>query len=168
MAARMIQNLFFLLLAGPAFAFPPPPGSPGYIPPPQFVDVDFDDVLQRVLKGNWETQPNTPAFKFEITGRKPHHFRLRVLSQPYCKALLIDQYARTVGYEALSSATDLRLTMAQIKFDGDRKETNCLGMPAWITFKFASPLNYNAAKVTVREQFVEGPDENEYEMAHHR
>jgi len=159
-----------MLLAGPSIAFPPnpPPGSPNYVPPPPLVDVDFDDVLQSVLKGNWETQPNTSGFKFEITGRRPHHFRLRVLSQPYCKPLPIDQYALTVSYEVPSTATDLRLTTAEIKFDGDRKETNCLGMPARITFKFVSPLNHGAAKVTVTEQFVEGPDENEYEMTHHR
>jgi hypothetical protein len=120
--------LFLMLLAGPAFAYPPPsPGSPLYVPPPKFVDVDFDDVLQRVLVGNWETLPNTLAFKFEITGRKPHHFRLRVLSQPRCKALVIDRYALTIGQEVPSSATDLHLTMAQIKFDGDRKKMNCLG-----------------------------------------
>jgi hypothetical protein len=144
----MKKILFLILLAGPAFAFPPnpPPGSPFYVPPPEFVDVDFDDVLQRVLKANWETQPHTSGFKFEITGRKPHHFRLRVLSQPHCKALVIDRYALTIGQEVPSSPTDLRLTMAQIKFDGDRKETNCLGMPAWITFEFASPPNYKPRK----------------------
>lgn len=165
----MIRKVIFsLLLSAPAFAFPPPPGSPGYVPPPPFIDVDFDDVLETVLKGIWETQPNTPVIKFEITGRKPHHFKLRILSQPHCKAVPIDQYALTVGSEVPSSATDLRLTMAEIKFDGDREKTNCLGMPARITFKFVSPRKHNAAKVTVREQFVEGPDENEYEMTHHR
>jgi hypothetical protein len=165
----MIRRVIFsLLLAGPAFAFPPPPGSPGYVPPPPFIDVDFDGVLQRVLKGIWETQPNTPGIKFEIIGRKPHHFKLRILSQPSCKALPVDQYALTVGYAQPLSATDFRITRAQIKFDGDREKTNCLGMPAWVTFEFASPLNHNAAKVTVREQFVEGPDENEYEMIHHK
>jgi hypothetical protein len=54
--------------------------------------------------------------------------------------------------------------MAEIKFDGDREEANCLGMPAWITFKFSSPPNYNAASVTVRQQLESGPDENAYEM----
>jgi hypothetical protein len=58
--------------------------------------------------------------------------------------------------------------MAEIKFDVDRRKANCLGMPAWITFKFASPPNYEAAKVTVREQFVQGPVESEYEMTHSR
>jgi hypothetical protein len=159
--------VFLLLLAGPALAHPPPPESPLYVPPPPFIDVDDDDVLQRVLRGIWEAQPNTPALKFEITGRKPHHFRLRVLTHPYCKGL-IDRYALTIGFEEQSSATDLRITMAEIKFDGDRKRGNCLGMRAWITFKFALPPNYEAAKVTVREQFVQGPDENEYEMTHRR
>jgi hypothetical protein len=90
------------------------------------------------------------------------------LSKPYCEALPIDQYALTVGYEPPLSKTDLRVTSAQIKFDGDRKKTNCIGMPAWITFKFSSPLNHNAAKVIVREQFAEGPDESEYEMVRRR
>jgi hypothetical protein len=164
----MQRTLFFLLAAGSAFAYPPPPGSPGYVPPPPFVDVDFDDVLQRVLKGTWESKSSTPALKFEITGGKPHHFRLRVLSRPHCKALQIDQYALTVGgYEDQSSATELHLTMAEIKFDGERKDTNCLGMPSWITFNFPSPLNHDAARVAVREQFAEGPDEKDYEMVHH-
>jgi hypothetical protein len=165
----MIGNVILsLLLSAPALAHPPPPGSPGYVPPPPFIDVDFDDVLQTVLKGIWETQPNAPVFKLEIAGRKPHHFVLRILSQPHCKALLIDRYALTVGSAASRSATDFRITMTEIKFDGDREKANCLGMPAQITFKFASPLNHNAAKVTVREQFVDGPDEKEYQMTHHR
>ena len=164
----MMQKILFLvLLAGPALAYPPPPGSPLYVPPPPFIEVDLDGVLQRVLKGTWETEPKAPVFKFEITGRKPHHFRLRILSQPSCKALPIDRYALTVGFAPPLSATDFRMTMAQIKFDGDREKTNCLAMPACITFEFATPLNHNAAKVTVREQFLQGPDENEYAMTHH-
>jgi hypothetical protein len=91
------------------------------------------------------------------------------LSQSHCNALLIDRYALTIGQEMpLSYATDIHPNMVQINFDGDRKKANCLGMPAWIIFKFASPLNYKSAKVTVREQFVTSPDENEYEMTRHR
>ena len=127
--------------------------------PPPFVKIDTDDVLDRIIKGVWKTQPDGPAISFEITGERPHHFKFRVLSQPYCEALPIDQYALTVGYEPPRSKTDLRITSAQIKFDGDRKKTNCLGMPSWITFKFSSSLNHHEAKVIVREQFLEGPDE---------
>ena len=172
--------LVSLLLTGPAFAYPPPPDSPLYVPPPPLVDVDFDDVLQRVLTGIWETQPNTPSFRLEITGRKPHHFKMRILTQPYCKALQIGRYALTVGLNVEGSAAEIRamlgsagffatdhVTSAEIKLDGDRKRTNCLGMPAWISFKFGSPPNYGAARVTVREQFIQGANENEYEMTRH-
>jgi hypothetical protein len=76
------------------------------------------------LKGIWETQPNAPGIKFEITGRKPHHFKLRILSQPSCKALPIDQYALTVGYAQPPSATDFRITRAQIQ---QRVETALTG-----------------------------------------
>jgi hypothetical protein len=140
-----------LMLAGPATALPPPPGSPGYVPLPEFVDVDFDDVIETVLKGGWkEAQPTGPPFKFEITGRKPHHFKLRILTYPYCKAVLIDRYALGVGFEKAAPAHDL-IKKAELKFDGERKKANCLGMPAWIAFHFASPPNYQSAKVTVRE-----------------
>lgn len=166
----------------PVFAYPPPPDSPLplYVPPPPFVDVDFDDVLQRVLTGIWETQPNTPSFRFEITGRKPHHFKIRIMTQPYCNALQIGPYALTVGLNIEGSAAEIRATLdsagftatdhvksAEIQLDGDRKSTNCLGMPAWVSFEFGSPPNYGTAKVTVREQFMQGPDENKYEMTHH-
>jgi hypothetical protein len=135
---------------------------------PPFVKVDPDLVLKRILRGVWKSRADRMAISFEITGETPHHFKLRVLSQPKCEVLPIDQYALTVGYERPISKTDLRVTSATIKFDGDRKTTNCLSMPAWITFKFPSALNHNAANVIFREQFVEGPDESEYEMIRHR
>jgi hypothetical protein len=172
-----------ILYVGKKFTWQGQPAQPSMIPivivndrtrrahllgPPPFVKVDSDDVLKRIIKGVWKTHPDGPAISFEITGGRPHHFKFRVLSKPYCEALPIDQYALTVGYEPPLSKTDLRVTSAQIKFDGDWKKTNCIGMPAWITFKFSSPLNHNAAKVIVREQFAEGPDESEYEMVRRR
>jgi len=169
--ARMKSKpLFLLLLAGVSFAAvpPPDPDSPFYIPPPPFMDVDNSVVLETVLKGVWETPLGAAALRFEIIAKPAHHFSLRVLTQSYCKELPIGQYALTVGFEAPSSSnvrtSDLHISRAEIKFDSDREEANCLGMPVWITFKFSSPPNYNAASVTVREQFEEGPDENAYEM----
>jgi hypothetical protein len=164
-----LKNLFLLLLAGTAFAHPPPPDSPPYVPPPTFIDLDDDVlnndvVLETALKGIWETKTGVPPLMFEITGPRYTQFGLRVLTQSFCKELLIDKYALTISFEEPSSARDLRITMAEIKFDGDREDANCLGMPVWITFKFSSPPNYNTASVTVREQFVTGPDENVYEM----
>jgi hypothetical protein len=163
-----IKPLCLLVLAGTAIAAVPPPDSPFYVPPPPFIDVDDGVVLETVLGGVWETPPGQAPLKFEIIDKQSHHFSLRVLTQNYCKELLIGQYALTVGFKAPSSAnvrtSDLHITMAQIKFDGDREEANCLGMPVWITFNFSSPPNYDAASVTVREQFETGPDENAYEM----
>ena len=173
-APMTLKPLCLLLLAGTAVAAvpPPDPDSPFYIPPPPFIDVDDNVVLESVLKGIWETPPGAAPLKFEIIEKQSHHFSLRVLTQSYCKELLIDQYALTIGFEAPSSAdvrtSDLHITMAEIKFDGDREEANCLGMPVWITFKFSSPPNYSAASVTVREQFETGPDENAYEMTRTR
>ena len=167
-----LKMLCLLLLAGTAVAYVPPPDSPFYVPPPPFIDVDDNVVLETVLKGIWETPPGAAPLKFEIISQQSHRFSLRVLTQPYCKELLIGQYALTIGFEVPSSASvrtsDLRITMAEIKFDGDREEANCLGMPVWITFKFSSPPNYNAASVTVREQFETGPDETAYEMTRTR
>jgi hypothetical protein len=136
--------------------------------PPPWVDVDFDDVTEKVLKGIWEAQSSGTPFKFEISGRKPHHFSLRVLSQPNCEPLTIDRYAVSVGLEPPSSKTDVRITSVELKFDGERKESNCLGLPSWLTFKFASSLHYEEAKVTVRQQFVAGPDESVFDMTHYR
>jgi len=165
-----LKLLCLLLLAGTAIAAvpPPDPDSPFYVPPPPFIDVDDSIVLETVLKGIWETPPGAAPFSFEIIDNQSHHFILRVLTQSYCKELLIDQHALMIGFEAPSSAnvrtSDLHITMAEIKFDGDRKDANCVGMPMWITFKFSSPPHYNAASVTVRQQFETGPDENAYEM----
>jgi hypothetical protein len=165
MMALRSRIAILLLLAGPVGA--QQPGSPYYIPPPNFADVDFDDVIERVLKGIWKAQPIGQPLTFEITGQRPHHFKLRVLTHPYCKVLHIDRYALTVEVDQPEDAHNPPLiSMAEIKFDGNRKKTNCLSMPAWITFHFASPPNYEGAKVTIREQLVEGPDENEYEMIH--
>lgn len=164
-----IKKPALLLLAGTAFARPPPPDSQPYVPPPTFIDLDDDFinndvVLETALKGIWETKTGAPPLKFEITGQRYTQFGLRVLADSFCKELLIGKYALTIEFEEPTSPRDLRITMAQIKFDGDREDANCLGMPAWITFRFSSPPNYNAASVTVREQFVTGPEENVYEM----
>ena len=136
--------------------------------PPPFVDVDFDDVSEKVLTGTWEAPSSGTPFKFEISGQKPYPFSLRVLSQPNCVPLPIDRYAVSVGLEPLSSTTDIRITSVELKFDGERKESNCLGMPSWFTFRFASSLHHEEAKVTVREQFAAGPDESFFDMTHYR
>jgi hypothetical protein len=136
--------------------------------PPPWVDVDFDDVTEKVLKGTWTAQSSGTPFKFEISGRKPYHFSLRVLSQTDCEPLTIDRYAVSVGLEPSSSTTDVRITSVELKFDGERKESNCIGMPGWLTFRFASSLHHEEAKVTVREQFVVGPDESVFDMTHYR
>jgi hypothetical protein len=136
--------------------------------PPPWVNVDFDDVTEKVLKGTWEAQSSRTPFKFAISGRKPYHFSLRVLSQPNCEPLLIDRYAVSVSLDPRSSATDVRITSVELEFDGERKENNCLGMPSLLTFTFASSLHHEEAKVTVREQFGRGPDENAYEMTRTR
>jgi hypothetical protein len=136
--------------------------------PPPFVDVDFDDVTEKVLMGTWEAQSGGTPFKFEISGQKPYHFSLRVVSQPDCEPLPIDRYAVSVGLEPPSSTTDVRITSVELKFDGERKESNCLGMPSWLTFRFASSLHHEEAKVTVREQFAAGPDERVFDMTHYR
>lgn len=135
--------------------------------PPPFVDVDFDDVTEKVLKGTWEAQSSGTPFKFEISGRKPYHFSLRVLSQPNCEPLLIDRNAVSVGLEPPSSTTDVWITSVKLQFDGERKESNCRGMPSWLTFGFASSLHHEEAKVTVRQQLVAGPDESVFDMTHY-
>ena len=158
-----------LLLISPSLssARPPPPDL-SQVPFPTFYDVDHYDVFQRLLKGTWAAHAGVPQLKFEISGRKPNHYRLRVLTHRYCHWLLTGDYGLTTDKEQPPSAPELRIFKAEFSFDGDRKKTNCLGMRAWITFDFASPPNYEVAKVTVREQFEQGPVENEYEMTHKR
>jgi hypothetical protein len=95
-----LENLFLLLLAGTAFAHPPPPDTQPYIPPPTFIDLDDDVinddvVLETALKGIWETKTGAPPLKFEITGQRYTQFGLRVLAHSFCKELLIDKYALT-------------------------------------------------------------------------
>jgi hypothetical protein len=100
------KSLCLLLLAATAIAAasPPDPDSPFYVPPPPFIDVDNSAVLETVLKGIWETSLGPARFRFEVIENQSHHFSLRVLTESYCKELLIDQYALTIRFEAPSSA----------------------------------------------------------------
>lgn len=150
--------IFCLLGSGLVVALPPP-GAPL----PRFVDVDTTDwnaIFKSRLEGVWSTQSDAQSLRFQLMRSGSNGLQLRLLTQSSCKWLPINAW--TVERQGES---DDSIVKVQVTVDGDRRPDNCVSLPAWITFDFGSPSGKIAAKVTVRQQFPEGPDESEYWMS---
>jgi hypothetical protein len=156
----------FFVLANALAAASPPPG----VSPPKFVEIDpeaaeldRDAIGHSHLEGTWSAELPAKPFTFQIEVVNPHGLRLRMLTNAECKWLPI-----TLGSEWWAPPDPQgkqAIEKIQINIDGDRKPDNCVSLPTWITFDFGSPApTRTQAKVTVREQFPEGPDETEFYM----
>jgi hypothetical protein len=143
-----------LLLAAPApnaYAYPPPPDSPGYVPPPPFVDPPFWGPV--LMEGVWTSTSGSAGFSFEMTSEK-----FRVL-RPGCQW----RSWRWIG-TSYDNSEDGKIVRKEvtIRVLGKRKNA-CLDVPLYIYFVYlALPSN------DVAEVCLEGRRENEQVLLMHR